>query len=124
MPRRPRRNHSPVFKFKVALAAVTGDKTITELSQQFEVHPNQITQWKIQLLERMSGVLERPGRSESPPIDSKTLHAKIGELSKGAGYIFSTFVIRKRIRPLFRGIESVGPNPTRGASRIPTWCYA
>lgn len=43
MPRRSRRNHSPVFKSKVALAAVKGDKTITELAQQFDVHPNQIT---------------------------------------------------------------------------------
>jgi hypothetical protein len=41
MPRRPRRNHSPAFKSKVALAAVKGDKTISELSQQFDVHPNQ-----------------------------------------------------------------------------------
>ncbi len=76
MPRRPRRNHSPVFKSKVALAAVKGDKTIAELSQQFDVHPNQITQWKTQLLERMSIVFERSGRSESLPIDVKTLHAK------------------------------------------------
>ena len=81
MPRRPRRNHSPVFKSKVALAAVKGDKTIAELSQQFDVHPNQITQWKTQLLERMSVVFERSARSESPPIDIKTLHAKIGELT-------------------------------------------
>ncbi len=81
MPRRPRRNHSPVFKSKVALAAVKGDKTISELSQQFDVHPNQITQWKSQLLEQMSVVFERSGRAESPPIDIKLLHAKIGELT-------------------------------------------
>ena len=81
MPRRPRRNHSPVFKSKVALAAIKGDKTLSELSQQFDVHPNQIAQWKTQLLERMSVVFERSGQSESPPIDIKTLHAKIGELT-------------------------------------------
>ena len=81
MPRRPRWNHSPVFKSKVALAAIKGDKTLTELSQQFDVHPNQITQWKTQLLERMSVVFEGSARSESPPVDIKTLHAKIGELT-------------------------------------------
>ena len=46
MSKRPRRNHSPAFKAKVALAAVKGEKTLTELAQQFDVHPNQITQWK------------------------------------------------------------------------------
>jgi len=81
MPRRPRRNHSPAFKSKVALAAVRGDKTISELSQQFDVHPNQISQWKAQLLERMSEVFEGSGNTQSPEIDVKTLHAKIGELT-------------------------------------------
>ena len=81
MPRRPRRNHSPVFKSKVALAAIKGDKTISELSQQFDVHPNQITQWKTQLLDRMSVVLKSSGRTDPPPVDVKTLHAKIGELT-------------------------------------------
>lgn len=45
MPRRPRRNHSPAFKAKVALAAVGGEQTLAELAQQFDVHPNQIRQW-------------------------------------------------------------------------------
>ncbi len=81
MPRRPRRNHSPAFKSKVALAAVKGDKTISELSQQFDVHANQISQWKTQLLERMSVVFEGSGQTDPQPIDLKTLHAKIGELT-------------------------------------------
>jgi len=51
------------------------------LSKKFDVHPNQITQWKVQLLERMSEVLDRPGGSETPPVDVKALHAKIGELT-------------------------------------------
>ena len=46
MSRRPRRNHAAGFKAKVALAAIRGDKTLPELSSQFDVHPNQITQWK------------------------------------------------------------------------------
>ena len=49
-----RRNHSPQFKAKVALAAIKGDKTLAELSAEFDVHPNQITQWKQQLLENAS----------------------------------------------------------------------
>ena len=45
MSRRSRRNHSPAFKAKVALAALKGEKTLAELAQQFDVHPNQITTW-------------------------------------------------------------------------------
>ena len=80
MPRRPRRNHTPVFKSKVALAAIKGDKTLAELAQQFDVHPNQIAQWKTQLLDRAGVVFEGLGHPEVPPIDIKALHAKIGEL--------------------------------------------
>ena len=56
MTRRPRRNHSPAFKAKVALAALKGEKTLTELAQIFDVHPNQITAWKAQLLDGAAGV--------------------------------------------------------------------
>ena len=49
MSRRPRRNHAPAFKAKVALAAIKGDRTVAELAEQFDVHPNQITSWKAQL---------------------------------------------------------------------------
>jgi transposase len=83
MTRRPRRNHSPAFKAKVALAAVNGEKTLAELAQQFDVHPNQITSWKAQLLDGAAGVFGTDARSEAsaPTIDVKTLHAKIGELT-------------------------------------------
>ncbi len=50
MSRRPRRNHSPAFKAKVALAAVKGEKTLAELAQLYDVHANQITTWRTQLL--------------------------------------------------------------------------
>ena len=51
MSRRPRRNHTPGFKAKVALAAIKGDRTLAQLAEQFDVHPNQITSWKAQLEE-------------------------------------------------------------------------
>jgi transposase-like protein len=83
MSRRPRRNHSPAFKAKVALAAVKGDKTLAELAQQFDVHANQITMWRSQLLEGAAGVFgaDSPAETAEPTVDVKTLHAKIGELT-------------------------------------------
>jgi transposase len=83
MTRRARRNHTPAFKAKVALAAIKGEKTLAELAQLFDVHPNQITNWKAQLLEGAAGVFGAglAGRSASPAVDLKTLHAKIGELA-------------------------------------------
>ena len=77
MPRRPRRNHLSAFKSKVALAGVIGDKTSSELSQRFDVHPNQITQWKTQLLERISEVFEGSAKADPPQVDVKTLDAKL-----------------------------------------------
>ena len=83
MTKRIRRNHSPAFKAKVALAAVKGEKTLAELAQQFDVHPNQITTWRGQLLEGAAGVFGSDSDAEpaEPAIDLKTLHAKIGELT-------------------------------------------
>lgn len=81
MTRRTRRNHTPTFKAKVALAALQGELTLSELAQHFDVHPNQIAQWKAQLLEGASNVFDcRSGRPE-PAVDVKSLHAKIGELT-------------------------------------------
>jgi len=83
MQRRPRRNHTPAFKAKVALAAIKGDRTLAQLAEQFDVHPNQITSWKAQVEEGAFDVFG-PGGSNAaatPAIDVKSLHAKIGELT-------------------------------------------
>lgn len=80
MTRRSRRNHSPQFKAKVALATVRGDKTLAELSEQYGVHATQIAQWKTQLLEHASSAFGDTARAE-PAVDLKALHAKIGQLT-------------------------------------------
>ncbi len=82
MAKRTRRNHTPAFKAKVALAAVKGDKTLAELAQQFDVHPNQITTWRSQLLEGAAGVFGGAIETAAAPVvDLKELHAKIGQLA-------------------------------------------
>jgi transposase len=83
MTKRIRRTHSPAFKAKVALAAVRGEKTLAELAQLYDVHPNQITTWRSQLLEGAAGVFGAESKPEAvaPAVDVKTLHAKIGELT-------------------------------------------
>ncbi len=78
--KRPRRNHKAVFKAKVALEAIKGDQTLAELAERFQVHPNQITEWKKLLLEKASEIFEKGRRSEKEP-DIKELHAKIGQLA-------------------------------------------
>ncbi|WP_281927849.1 IS3 family transposase [Methylocystis iwaonis] len=87
MTKRSRRTHSPAFKAKVALAAIKGEKTLAELAQQFDVHPNQITTWRSQLLEGAAGVF---GQDKTEPkeaaVDLKGLHAKIGELTLENGF--------------------------------------
>ena len=80
MSKRPRRNHSPAFKAKVALDAIRGDKTLAELAKLHDVHPNQITDWKSQMIERAASVFGGEAPSE-PAVDLKALHAKIGQLA-------------------------------------------
>jgi transposase len=81
MSRRPRRNHSPAFKAKVAIEALGDGKTIAEVALKHDVHPNQVTEWRRQLIERAAGVFGSATASEAPPVDLKALHAKIGQLA-------------------------------------------
>ncbi len=80
--RRKRRNHSPSFKAKVALAAVKGDLTMAELVQKYDVHSNQISDWKKQLLESAADVFGKGAqKAEESEEAVEALHAKIGQLT-------------------------------------------
>jgi transposase len=80
--KRTRRNHAPGFKAKVALAAIKGDKTLAELAEHFDVHPNQISEWKQQLQESAVDVFVGPKHAKkAAEPDVKVLHAKIGQLT-------------------------------------------
>lgn len=83
MTRRPRRNHTAAFNAKVAPAALKGEKTLAEIAQQFDIHPNQVKQWKTALLEGAAGVFgsSNGGADPAAAVDVKALHAKIGQLT-------------------------------------------
>jgi transposase len=88
MSRRPRRNHAPSFKAKVALEALKVDQTIVELAERYQVHPNQITDWNKQLLEHAEEIFSKDRKPDQGP-DIKDLHAKIGQLSMENDFLAS-----------------------------------
>ena len=80
--KRKRRNHLPGFKAKVALAALKGDKTLAELADKFDVHPNQINDWRRQMLDNADTVFgSTSDQHKADEEHLKTLHAKIGQLA-------------------------------------------
>jgi transposase len=81
MPRRPRRNHSPAFKAKMALEAIKGEEPVIVIAERFDVHPNQITKWKRQLLEGAAVVFGETDEDKEAGPSVAELHAKIGELT-------------------------------------------
>ncbi|MBT8156085.1 IS3 family transposase [Epibacterium ulvae] len=108
-----RKQHHPEFKAKVALEALKGEETVSELASRFGVHPTMIHQWKRALLEGASGVFERGGRT-APEVDEeqvKDLHAKIGELAVANDFLgqkaqtLGRQVRRKMIEPNLKGLS-------------------
>ena len=88
-----RRNHDATFKARVALEALKGERTVSELATAYGVHPTMIHQWKKSLLEGAAGIFERGGRSDPAEVNEDTvrdLHAKIGELA-----VANDFLARK-----------------------------
>jgi transposase len=79
MARRVRRTHTPEFKARVALAALRDDKTLAQLCEEFDLHANQISEWKRQLVERASAAFD--GGAIEPAVDLIPLQAKIGQLT-------------------------------------------
>jgi transposase len=91
MARRQRRTHSATFKAQVAVAAIRGDKTIAEIAEKFAVHPNQVTAWKAQFLERSS---EAYGEKVdgTPPANIEKMEAKIGRLTLESDFLESALI--------------------------------
>ncbi|MGY5769993.1 IS3 family transposase [Vibrio cincinnatiensis] len=84
---RKRRNHSPEFKAKVALAAAKGDKTVAELAQKYNLHANQISTWKKELLENAAMIFASESQlSKDNTEEVDKLHAKIGQLTMENGF--------------------------------------
>src|SRR5687768_12373347 len=116
MTKRPRRNHTPAFKAKVALAAVKGEKTLAELAQQFDIHRNQITQWK--LLDGAAGLFGSESRSDSRGPALTVLHAKIGELTLENDFLAGRSGFAERKAMICRSPDRPGCSTSAGAASI------
>ena len=96
MTRRKRRNHTASFKAKVALVAVRGERTLAELAEQFDVHPNQIQDWKKRLVDSAEDVFGGNAvEAQHSEREIEKLHAKVGQLTMEKDFL-SKFLGRDR----------------------------
>ncbi len=96
MTRRKRRNHTASFKAKVALGAVRGEHTLAELGEQFDVHPNQIQDWKKRLVDSAEDVFGGNAvEAQHTEREIEKLHAKVGQLTMEKDFL-SKFLGRDR----------------------------
>jgi transposase-like protein len=105
MKRRARRNHTPAFKARVALAALKNDRTMAQLAEQLDVHPNPIATWKDQLLEGAADVFERGGNGGSSGVrPSRVVEGKVtaAEESKIGWRHIATLMRRMGIEAIYR----------------------
>src|SRR5450755_2219139 len=103
MTKRPRRNHSPSFKAKVALAALKGEQTVAEVASRYDVHPNQVTQWKTQLLNGIAGVFNGPSEPPRGLPSPTTTRRPLTRM--GLGNSFKTTRVHNALRSLSRTAE-------------------
>ncbi len=94
--KRPRRNHSAKFKAMIALEAIRGEKTVAQIATHHEVHPNQVTSWKSQLLENAAGIFGGSVASTDSKEMIRELHAKVGELTMERDFSYGPFLVKYR----------------------------
>ena len=96
--RRPRRNHSPTFKARVALEALKGEKTVAELAALHDVHPTQIVSWKNELLGRAAEIFGSGSNGEPQSQEKiRELHEKICELTMENSFSYGPFPVNRQI---------------------------
>ena len=106
MSRRARRNHTPAFKARVAIAAIKGDRTLAELAEQFDVHPNQITTWKAQLEGGAADVFGCGNGAAQPAVDVKVAARQAGDCAWRASSLHSaTLAAQTRVRRFSFGMR-------------------
>ena len=88
-----RRRFSADFKAKVALEAIRGEGTITELATKHQLHPNQITQWKRQAIENLAKAFDDKASDAQVGREAEVtkLHAKIGQLAVERDFLAKAF---------------------------------
>ena len=114
MSRRPRRNHSPAFKAKVALAAIKAEKTLAEIAEQFDVHPNQITTWRNQLLEGAADVF---GDEKQPDPKATVDLKRMARVLGGIMSLSSGFGAQSNMRRSICVLITMSPKPAPPSSR-------